>query len=111
MTSTWKIADHDQRNPQPPYLITDGEYIIAEIIGGDADALATARKMAAAERMLAAAEAVVDRWDTPLCKDLPHTATYINQLRAVIREARGLRKYTVGVPKIGGGYDYHEEWR
>ena len=33
-----------------------------------------------------AAQAVVDRWDTPLWKDVPATATYINALRAALQE-------------------------
>ena len=36
---------------------------------------------------MAAAEAVVERWDTPLWKDAPATAGYINALRAAV-EAR-----------------------
>jgi hypothetical protein len=34
--------------------------------------------------LIAAAKAVVERWDTPLWKDVPHTAEYINRLRAAI---------------------------
>ena len=33
-----------------------------------------------------AAQAVVDRWDTPLWKDAPATAEYINRLRALLPE-------------------------
>ena len=40
-----------------------------------------------ADSLLAAAEAVVERWDTPLWKDAPATAGYINALRAAV-EAR-----------------------
>lgn len=32
-----------------------------------------------------AAQAVVARWDTPLWKDVPATADYINKLRAALR--------------------------
>ena len=32
-------------------------------------------------RLRLAAQAVVDRWDTPLWKDVPATAVYINALR------------------------------
>ena len=31
-----------------------------------------------------AAQAVVERWDTPLWKDVPHTAEYIEALRAAL---------------------------
>lgn len=34
----------------------------------------------------AAARAVVDRWDTPLWKDAPATAGFINRLRALLPE-------------------------
>lgn len=33
-----------------------------------------------------AAQAVVDRWDTPLWKDVPATAEYINRLRSALAE-------------------------
>ena len=38
---------------------------------------------AAFGRLRDAAQAVIDRWDTPLWKDVPATAVYINRLRAV----------------------------
>ncbi len=38
----------------------------------------------AVEVMRNAAQAVVDRWDTPLWKDAPATADYINRLRAAL---------------------------
>ena len=34
--------------------------------------------------LIAAAQAVVDRWDTPLWKDVPATAEYIGRLRAAL---------------------------
>ena len=36
------------------------------------------------ERLRTAAQAVVDRWDTPSWKDVPATAIYINKLRMEI---------------------------
>lgn len=39
--------------------------------------------------LLKAAEAVVDRWDTPLWKDVPHTAEFINELRTAIANLKG----------------------
>ena len=38
--------------------------------------------------LIEAAEAVIQRWDSPLWKDLPHTATYIDRLRAAIAAAK-----------------------
>ena len=37
------------------------------------------------KRILKAAQAVVDRWDTPLWKDVPATAEYINKLREALK--------------------------
>ena len=37
--------------------------------------------------LIAAAQAVVDRWDTPLWKDAPATAEYIGRLRAALASA------------------------
>lgn len=45
--------------------------------------------MAAAPDLLAAAIAVIDRWDTPLWKDVPATANYINVLRAAVAKGLG----------------------
>ena len=32
-----------------------------------------------------AAQAVIDRWDSPAWKDQPHTADYINELRKALK--------------------------
>lgn len=40
-------------------------------------------------RLAQAAQAVVDRWDTPLWKDVPATAEYIARLRAALSAQRG----------------------
>lgn len=45
-------------------------------------AVAVEREKLAALRE--AAQAVVDRWDTPVWKDVPATAVYINALRAAL---------------------------
>ena len=37
------------------------------------------------EQLRKAAQAVVDRWDTPLWKDVPATAEYINKLREALK--------------------------
>ncbi len=36
------------------------------------------------QAMRLAAQAVIDRWDSPVWKDVPHTAEYINELRNVL---------------------------
>lgn len=36
------------------------------------------------ERLRSAAQAVVDRWDTPLWKDVPATGEFINALRTAL---------------------------
>jgi hypothetical protein len=40
--------------------------------------------MTIADQLSQAARAVVERWDSPLWKDLPHTAESINALRAAL---------------------------
>ena len=35
-----------------------------------------------------AAQAVIDRWDTPIWKDVPATGEYINKLRAALAKVR-----------------------
>lgn len=39
--------------------------------------------------LLPAAEAVIDRWDTPAWKDVPHTGGFIARLRAAVLAVRG----------------------
>ena len=34
--------------------------------------------------LIAAAQAVIERWDTPAWRDAPHTAIFINRMRAAI---------------------------
>lgn len=41
------------------------------------------------DTLRAAAQAVVDRWDTPLWKDVPATAEYIGRLRASLAASAG----------------------
>lgn len=43
----------------------------------------TARDEALLRQALEASQALIDRWDSPDWKDLPHTGTYILQLRKV----------------------------
>lgn len=54
-----------------------------------AEAIANANLIAAAPDMLAALEAIIERWDTPLWKDVPHTGNYINAARLVVAKAKG----------------------
>ena len=52
---------------------------------------ANVHMIAAAPELLDAAIAVIERWDSPLWKDMPATAEYIGRLRqAVARAQRGL---------------------
>ena len=48
-----------------------------------------ARLIAAAPELLAAGQALVERWDTPNWKDAKHTGESINKLRAAIAKATG----------------------
>lgn len=48
-----------------------------------------ANLIATAPELLEAAQAVVERWDTPNWKDVPGTATFINALRKSIAKAKG----------------------
>lgn len=43
----------------------------------------------AAPELLDAAIAVIERWDSPLWKDLPATAEYIGRLRKAVAKAQG----------------------
>lgn len=56
------------------------------------ESAANACLVAAAPDLLSAAAAVVARWDTPLWKNVPHTAEYINRLRAAIAKATDLEQ-------------------
>lgn len=38
--------------------------------------------------LLTAAQAVIDRWDTPLWKDVPATAEFINELRVAVARVK-----------------------
>lgn len=40
------------------------------------------------ERLIEAAQAVCDRWDSPHWKDLPHTSECIYELKKAIAEAK-----------------------
>jgi len=42
----------------------------------------SARKDAAIDELVEVGRAVVERWDSPLWKDMPHTGEYISRLRA-----------------------------
>ena len=58
--------------------------------------------------MIAAAQAVVDRWDTPAWKDVEHTAVFINRLRAALAAAAAPKAEPVPVgeyPPLPEAYD------
>lgn len=39
------------------------------------------------EKLIEAAKAVIDRWYSPLWKDLPHTGEFINRLREAVADS------------------------
>ena len=41
------------------------------------------------DELLEALEAIIERWDTPLWKDVPHTGNYINAARIVVAKVKG----------------------
>ena len=41
------------------------------------------------DELLNALEAIIERWDTPLWKDVPHTAEYIDAARLIVAKAKG----------------------
>ena len=41
------------------------------------------------DELLEALEAIIERWDTPLWKDVPHTAECINAARLIVAKAKG----------------------
>ena len=41
------------------------------------------------DELLNALEAIIERWDTPLWKDVPHTAECINAARLIVAKAKG----------------------
>lgn len=54
-----------------------------------ADGLPKGWRPAPASDLRAAAQAVVDRWDSPQWKDEPHTAEFINRLRRALEAVGG----------------------
>lgn len=61
-------------------------------IGKLLDGIAVDADHAIAERaaLVKAAQAVIERWETPSWKDAPATATYINALRAALASAQSV---------------------
>jgi len=55
----------------------------------DGENEANARLIAAAPDFLVSAQALVDRWETPMWKDASHTAKYIDDLKKAINKATG----------------------
>jgi hypothetical protein len=82
---TWIVRDR---------FTNSGMFQICEATGSDVTLAAVKRLdvatlMAAAPELLAAAVAVVERWDTPTWKDAPATGAFINGLRKAIAKATG----------------------
>jgi len=84
--------------PGPWWTTRHGEWIagrdpdVGEIIVAKTEGLnweANACLIAAIPDIYDAAQAVVERWDSPLWKNLPHTKEYIDELRAALAKARG----------------------
>ena len=40
------------------------------------------------EKLLEAAKVVIERWDSPLWKDLPHTGEFIHKLREAVEGSK-----------------------
>lgn len=79
------------------FLDVYGHHVACERCGistrdydSDAEAIAAwNRRPAPASDLRAAAQAVVDRWDSPQWKDEPHTAEFINRLRRALEAVGG----------------------
>ena len=65
------------------------------------EAHANAQLMMAAPELIAAAIAVIERWDTPAWKDVPATANYINDLRDAVAKGLGHNVKLRGCPLLG----------
>ena len=50
--------------------------------------LLTSKEVQKQDELLAAAESVVERWETPLWKDVPATADYIARLRQAVEAVK-----------------------
>lgn len=72
------------------YAIESSSCRIASMGHSDELARVTAHQIAALPDLLAAAIALIERWDTPLWKDVPATAIYINNLRGVVAKANAI---------------------
>lgn len=75
---------------QPPCIDRDGDGYADGYVDnawwGWQSAQAEQDKLLA--ELVEAADALIDRWDSPLWKDLPHTAEYINKLRDVVDKTK-----------------------
>ena len=47
------------------------------------------RKAGMVDDLVDVLEDIIERWDTPLWKDVPHTAEYIDAARFVLAKAKG----------------------
>lgn len=107
-----------------PAKIKEGAWVLeaSQLIGydqlfdteGDAKAIAVlVKKVAEADRkellslvqvLVDKGNAVVERWDSPLWKDVPHTGTFINDLRSAVE---AVAKY--GITPSQSGHQAEED--
>lgn len=62
--------------------------------------------------LIEAAQAIVDRWDTPLWKDVPHTGEYINRLRAALatQPAQPVAGAVASAKPLKWSHAYADQW-
>ena len=83
------VASDDGKWPKAIERDAKGNYLLLTTANGWMWWQAARRAPAAPvpQGLREAAQAVVDRWDTPLWKDVPATAVYIADLRAALAAA------------------------
>ena len=57
------------------------------------------------DKVIIAAQALIDRWDTPLWKDVPATANYINDLRKALAEYKREIDDSLTIAYMAGYHD------
>jgi len=80
-------CDYDVNEDQPWLIDNNGNRILWGEIHCDLND--NTHLIAAAPELLEALEAIIERWDTPLWKDVPNTGNYINAARLVVAKAKG----------------------
>lgn len=100
------------------FLNVYSHYVACERCGistRDYDSVAEAiaawnRRPEPASDLRAAAQAVVDRWDSPQWKDEPHTAEFINRLRRALEAVGGDGLPELPEPTNAGSKGYGQLW-